>query len=486
MPPLQKHLPIALAAAILLSTPALSAEPLSKEKAAVVASIDAKQDQHVALSRDIWGYAELAFMETQSSKALQDMLEKEGFTIRAGLAGVPTAFVAEWGKGKPVVAFLGEFDALPGLSQQVCAEKKPLVKGTPGHGCGHNLLGVGAAAAAVAVKEWLEKTETPGTVRFYGCPAEERGNGKRFLVQAGLFDDVDAAITWHPANDNSVNMNQTISINTIRFKFHGRPSHASVAPHHGRSALDGVEALDYMVNLMREHVDPGARIHYVITDGGDVPNVVPEHAEVFYWVRHHDMKTLNSICARIAKAAEGAAMGTGTRVEYKIKDGSVSTRLNKAISEAALKNMQALDPIEYTAEELALMRRFFSRLRRKAAATRSRRVLVRKRSRRFRRRIRQPRRPDDLGQRLLPAPRRIAAHLESGRLHRLLHRRTRHDVRRQNDGPGRCRRIQRPGVAQKGQGRILQNTRHRQTLPPPAGRAGIGYVSRCDSQTTLA
>ena len=355
MTSLPKHLPIALAAILLLSTP-LSAEPLSPEKVAVVASIDAKEARHTALSREIWGYAELAFMETQSSKALQEMLKKEGFTIRAGLAGVPTAFVAEWGKGKPVVAFLGEFDALPGLSQQVSPEKKPLVEGAPGHGCGHNLLGVGAAAAAVAVKEWLEKTETPGTVRYYGCPAEERGNGKRFLVQAGLFDDVDAAITWHPASSNSVNVNQTISINKIRFKFYGQPSHASVAPHHGRSALDGVEALNYMVNLMREHVDSGARIHYVITDGGDVPNVVPEHAEVLYWVRHHDMKTLGDICKRIAKAAEGAAMGTGTRVEYKIQDGSVGTRLNRAISEAALGNMQALKPIEYSADEMALLK----------------------------------------------------------------------------------------------------------------------------------
>ena len=353
----ERLLPIALVALLLLPVSALGAEPLSEEEAAVAASIDAKKDQHVALSREIWGYAELAFMETQSSKALQEMLRKEGFTIRAGVAGVPTAFVADWGKGKPVVGFVGEFDALPGLSQKVSAKKEPLVEGATGHGCGHNLLGVGAAAAAVAVKEWLEKTETPGTVRFYGCPAEERGNGKRFMVAAGLFDDVDAAITWHPAGDNSVNTHRMISINTIRFKFHGQPSHASVAPHHGRSALDGVEALNYMVNLMREHVDSGARIHYIISDGGDVPNVVPEHAEAFYWVRHHDTKILNDICARIAKAAEGAAMGTGTRVEYKIKDGCVGTRLNRTLSEAGLRNMRALPKMEYTSEELAFLKK---------------------------------------------------------------------------------------------------------------------------------
>lgn len=332
------------------------AEPLNEEKTAVVASIDAKTDRYVALSRQIWEYAELAFMEHDSSQALQRLLQEEGFSVRAGVAGLPTAFVAEWGEGGPVVGFLGEFDALPGMSQVVAAEKKPLVAGAPGHGCGHNLLGVGAAAAAVAAKEWLEQSKTPGTVRFYGCPAEERGNGKRFMVAEGLFDDVDAAITWHPAGDNSVNTHRMISINTIRFKFYGQPAHASVAPQDGRSALDGVEALNYMVNLMREHVDGGARIHYVITDGGDVPNVVPEYAEVFYWVRHHDDNILEDICARIGKAAEGAAMGTGTRVEYKIQDGTVGTRLNKALSEAALKNMQALPKLEYTTEELALLK----------------------------------------------------------------------------------------------------------------------------------
>lgn len=350
-------LPFILVGVILSVGIADCAEPLSKEKADVVASIDAKEDQYVALSREIWGFAELAFMEEQSSKALQEMFRGQGFTIQAGVGGVPTAFVAEWGEGKPVVGFLGEFDALPGLSQQVTTERKPLVEGAPGHGCGHNLLGVGAAAAAVAAKEWLEKTGTPGTVRYYGCPAEERGNGKRFLVAAGLFDDVDAAITWHPAGDNSVNMHQMISINTIRFKFYGQPSHASVAPQHGRSALDGVEALDYMVNLMREHVDSGARIHYVITDGGEVPNVVPKYAEVYYWVRHHDMNILKDICARIGKAAEGAAMGTGTRVEYKIQDGTVGTRLSRALSEAGLKNMHSLRKIEYTEEELAFLKK---------------------------------------------------------------------------------------------------------------------------------
>ncbi len=342
--------------AALLPDQAYCAEALSEEKAAVAASIDAKADRYTALSRRIWEFAELAFVETDSSKSLQNLLREEGFAIRAGVAGLPTAFIAEWGEGAPVLAFLGEFDALPGMSQTVFAEKKPLVAGAPGHGCGHNLLGVGAAAAAVATKEWLEKTNTPGTVRFYGCPAEERGNGKRFLVLDGLFDDVDAAITWHPASDNSVNTNQTISINTAKFKFFGEPAHAAVAPHHGRSALDGVEAMNYMVNLMREHVDSGARIHYVITDGGEVPNIVPEYAEVYYWVRHHDAKTLDDISSRIAKAAEGAAMGTGTRVEYAIKSGTAGTRLNRTLSEAALANMQELPRIEYQPATLELLR----------------------------------------------------------------------------------------------------------------------------------
>jgi aminobenzoyl-glutamate utilization protein B len=245
-------------------------------------------------------------------------LRAAGFKVEAGVAGIPTAFVATWGTGKPVIGIMGEFDALPGLSQDAVPTPKPLVPGGSGHGCGHHLFGTAATAAAIAVKEWMESSGQGGTLRFYGTPAEEGGGGKIYMVRAGLFQDVDAVITWHPGDGNQVSRSTTLANISAKFRFRGVSAHAAAAPHMGRSALDGVEAMNDMVNLMREHVPTETRIHYVITQGGRAPNVVPDFAEVYYYARHSDMRVLDGIWERIMNAARGAALGTGTTMDVEI------------------------------------------------------------------------------------------------------------------------------------------------------------------------
>lgn len=334
---------------------------LSEEKRQTIEALDARRHEYVEISRQVWKWAELSFVEFRSAKLLQDTLRREGFTVEAGLAGIPTAFIASFGQGKPVIGLLAEYDALPGLSQAISTERQELVEGATGHGCGHNLLGTGCVAAGIAIKDWLVKTGKSGTIRVYGCPAEEGGNGKKYMVGDGLFDDVDAAFTWHPANNTGASSIMTIGTYGGLFKFYGIASHASTAPHRGRSALDGVEALNYMVNMMREHIQPGTRIHYIITKGGEATNIVPEYAEVLYTVRDHDLKYLEEVVERIKKAAEGAAMGTGTRVEYTMSLGCVPSILSRTLSELTHRNLRALEPITYNEEEAAFAKELSSR-----------------------------------------------------------------------------------------------------------------------------
>ncbi|MCB1646698.1 MAG: amidohydrolase, partial [Pseudomonadales bacterium] len=231
-------------------------------------------------ARQLWEYAEVGYQETRSSQLLQDQLAAAGFTIEAGVADIPTAFVASYGKGGPVLGILGEFDALPGITQDSVPTRSLLEEKAAGHACGHNLFGAGSSAAAIAIKEWLDQTGTPGTIRFYGTPAEEGGSGKVYMVRAGLFDDVDFALHWHPSDQNSAAAQTTLANRSAKFRFTGVSAHAAGAPDRGRSALDGVEAMNMMVNMMREHVPQETRIHYVITEGGKAPNVVPDYAEV--------------------------------------------------------------------------------------------------------------------------------------------------------------------------------------------------------------
>src|SRR5690606_16543154 len=260
-----------VALAVLGAAPVVAQDP----KAERAAGIDGAADEYAAFARRIWSLAELGYMEEQSSALLRSRLEAAGFEVEAGVAGMPTSFVATYGQGKPVIGILAEFDALPGLSQDTVPERKPLSQLGPGHACGHHLFGTASVAAAVAVKDWLARTGRAGTVRVYGTPAGEGGGGKVYMGRAGLFEDVDVVLHWHPASANDASPSTSLANMSGKFRFRGISAHASAAPEQGRSALDGVEAMNHMVNLMREHIPQESRIHYVITAGGLAPNVVP-------------------------------------------------------------------------------------------------------------------------------------------------------------------------------------------------------------------
>lgn len=270
-----------------------------------------------SISRSIHSFAEPGYKEYKSSAMLISFLEENGFTVEKGVAGIPTAFVATFGQGEPVLGILAEYDALPELSQAALPYRKAVVEGGYGHGCGHNLLGTGSLAAAVAISKWLALGHR-GTVKLFGCPAEEGGGAKNYMVRDGVFDGLDAAFIWHPGTKNCTNLNTGCATMTIDFTFKGKSAHAGAAPWEGRSALDAVEALDYMANMMREHVRPETRIHYAVIKTNPAPNVVPDVAVVRYYVRHQKMDYAKEVADRIIKAAEGAASGTGTKMSYEL------------------------------------------------------------------------------------------------------------------------------------------------------------------------
>lgn len=319
----------------------------------VLASIDEKAQAYAKVAMQIWSFAEVGYQETKSSALLQEQLKAAGFTIDSGVAEIPTAFTATWGSGKPVIGIVGEFDALPGLSQGAVPDRKPLLADGPGHGCGHHLFGTASTAAAIAVKEWLARNNRAGTIRFFGTPAEEGGSGKVYMIRAGLFDDVDAVVAWHPGDRNASSASSTLANVTGKFRFRGVSAHASSAPDRGRSALDGVEAMNAMVNLMREHVPSDTRIHYVITNGGKAPNVVPDFAEVYYYARHNDMRVLDSIWERIVNASKGAALGTETTVELELTGAVWNVLPNNYLVGLMQKNLLRVGGFEYTPEERA-------------------------------------------------------------------------------------------------------------------------------------
>jgi aminobenzoyl-glutamate utilization protein B len=332
-------------------TMSVSASAQSSAMDAVLKGIDAKRDQYTAIAQQIWNFAELGYQEQRSSALLQNELKNAGFTIRAGVVDEPTGFVASYGSGKPIIAIVGEFDALPGLSQGAVPTRQAVSVGGAGHGCGHHLFGTASTAAAIAVKQWLETSKRPGTIRFYGTPAEEGGAGKVYMVRGGLFDDVDAVVTWHPADNNGVSPVSNLANIGAKFRFRGISAHAAAAPDKGRSALDGVEAMNAMVNLMREHVPQETRIHYVITDGGKAPNVVPDLAEVYYVARHPDIRTLDGIWERIVNAAKGAALGTGTTMELEVVSAVYNVLPNDYLSGIQRKNLERVGGVTYTMEE---------------------------------------------------------------------------------------------------------------------------------------
>lgn len=324
-----------------------------KDKDNVIKDLDAKAAHYTDVARQLWENPELGYLEEKSSALLQSELQKAGFKIEKGVAGIPTAFTATYGSGKPVIGILGEFDALPGMSQEAVPERKPRVDGAPGQACGHHLFGTGSMAAAIAAKDWLATNKKPGTIRFYGTPAEEGGSGKVYMVRAGLFDDVDAVISWHAGDANASNPSTNLATISGKFRFHGVSSHAAAAPERGRSALDGVEAMDDMVNMMREHTTEGSRIHYVITKGGDAPNIVPASAEVYYVIRHQNREEVRSMWNRVIKCAEGAAMGTETKMDYEIIGGTYDRLPNETLQRAMHANLEKVGGVNYTAEEKA-------------------------------------------------------------------------------------------------------------------------------------
>lgn len=273
--------------------------------------------------------------------------------METGVAGIPTAFVASYGEGGPVIGILAEYDALPGLSQDALPMRKAPVEGGAGHACGHHLFGTASTAAAIAAKAWLDASGQPGTIRLYGTPAEEGGAGKVYLVREGLFDDVDIVLHWHPSDRNDASPSTSLANRSAKFRFHGVSTHAAGAPERGRSALDGVEAMNLMVNMMREHVPSETRIHYVITRGGFAPNVVPDFAEVYYYVRHPNAKTLEGIWERVVKVAEGAALGTGTTMEHEVIHGIHSVLPNEALARLVDANLRHLGGVVYTPEDVA-------------------------------------------------------------------------------------------------------------------------------------
>ena len=329
----------------------LSVPNVEQLKTEASKSIQQQYDTYKDVALDIWGFAELGYQEVKSSNLLQDVLNKNGFKTESGVAGIPTAFVSSYGSGKPVIAILAEFDALPGLTQDASPEKSPAEGRTSGHGCGHHLFGTGSVAAAIAIKELMVQGKIKGTVRVYGCPAEEGGSGKVYLVREGLFKDVDVAVHWHPDDINATSYTSSIANKSAKFRFYGVSAHAASAPQNGRSALDAVEAMNYMVNMMREHVPQESRIHYVITDGGKAPNVVPDFAEVYYYVRHPERSWAESVFERIVKASEGAALGTGTTTDYEIIGGTHDLLINKTLAEAMQANLLKIGGVEYTEAE---------------------------------------------------------------------------------------------------------------------------------------
>jgi len=329
----------------LLATGSLSAAD------SVLTRVATHADRFGAISRQIWETPELGFHETKSSALLQQELRTNGFDVKSGMAGMPTAFTASFGSGKPVIVIMGEFDALPALSQKDAPEQSPVVPGAPGHACGHNLLGSASALAVVAVNEEMQARGLKGTIRYYGTPAEEGGGGKIYMIHAGFFRDVDAVLAWHPSDSNDVNLHSSLANNGGRFRFYGVASHAAAAPERGRSALDGLMIMLNAVEFLREHVPQETRIHYIITNGGSAPNIVPAFAEANLVARNPDAQVLNGIWERIIKCAQAGALASETRMEFEQGTNYANVLPNDALSEVLGRAMQKAGGYEFTPEE---------------------------------------------------------------------------------------------------------------------------------------
>ena len=326
---------------------------MSKNKKALLTSVEKHKNELIKISDEIWRLAETAFEETKSAEILASYAEKQGFNVERGVAGMPTAFVATYGSGSPVISVLGEFDALPGISQKATPTKSPLKEGAAGHGCGHNLFGAGSLGAAIAIKELIQAGKIKGTVKFLGTPSEEKFFGKIWMVNAGLWEDVDVNISWHPSAETKADVQSSLALVDFKVEFFGQAAHASADPWNGRSASDALELYASGINYYREHVRPSVRMHYHIQDGGQVVNVVPDYSRI--WVRVRDTKRsgMMPVYKRVQEMAKGAAILAN--VDYKISliSGIYEVLVNREGGEIMQKNLELLGPIEYTDDEIA-------------------------------------------------------------------------------------------------------------------------------------
>jgi aminobenzoyl-glutamate utilization protein B len=317
------------------------------QKEALYESIVRRDRETWEAARSIWSWAEPGYQESKSAALLSKMLEDSGFEVKRGVAKIPTAFTATFGEGQPVIAILGEFDALPGLSQEAVPVRRPATEGGYGHGCGHHLFGVASASAAIAIAEQLRTGKLKGTVRYYGCPAEEGGSAKVFMALVGLFDDCDVALHWHPSDKNSAGDRSSLARMAVKFRFHGKSAHAAGAPEQGRSALDAVELMNHASQLMREHTPDATRIHHVITAGGGAPNVVPDFAEVYYYVRHPESEVVRDIYRRLLLCARAGALATETKLDVNFQGGIKEILPSHSLSQVSLGNLRKLNNLAY-------------------------------------------------------------------------------------------------------------------------------------------
>lgn len=329
-----------------------SQQKASKNKKEVITSVEKHQAELIHLSDQIWAYAETALLETNSAQVLADYAEQQGFRVERGVAEMPTAFIAEYGSGKPIIGVLGEYDALPGLSQKALPVKEPLEIGAPGHGCGHNMFGPGSLGAAIAIKELMAAGKLRGTIRFYGTPAEEDLAGKVYMGRAGLFDDLDVCLDWHPDYENKAGMQSSQSVSDYTISFKGKSAHAASDPWNGRSALDAAEFFANGINALREHVKPSVRMHYVYSDGGKIPNVIPDAAAIWLWIRDSKRSGVAEVSKRMEDIAKGAALMAGVEYEIKLNNGLYEILVNESGAKALQKNMEIVGPITYSQEEL--------------------------------------------------------------------------------------------------------------------------------------
>lgn len=313
--------------------------------------LDENADKFNKLAKEIWDYAELGLDEIKSSEAIISELKKEGFSIERNISNMPTAFIASWGRDKPVIGILGEYDALAGLSQNAAPVKEPVIDGAGGHGCGHNLLGVGSLGSVLAIKHTMEKYNIKGTIKYFGCPAEETVSSKVFMARDGIFDNLDASLTWHPDFANAAYYSSTLAMNSFKVNFYGITAHAAGDPQEGRSALDAAIIMDIGVNYLREHVIQETRIHSIITDGGSAPNIVPGYSQIHYIIRAPHRQHVEEIYERVKDIAKGAALITGTTYDIEFVCGTYNYTVNNVINDLIAEKLKEIGPIKHTDEE---------------------------------------------------------------------------------------------------------------------------------------